>query len=175
LKPDVPQSPASQQRAAPWQGVIDLLARCAAGGAIAALLGLVAVQAWQVFARYVLNDSPSWTEPLTVLLLATVVGLGAAVGVHERRHFAFALLADALPSAARAPLRSATHLVTALIGMAMAGWGTTLFADGLHIPAAGARLPQSAGYLPLALGGALIALFALHQALFAASRDDLVR
>ena len=29
----------------------------------AALFGVVLVQPWQVFARYVLNASPSWTEP----------------------------------------------------------------------------------------------------------------
>nr|MBP8908295.1 TRAP transporter small permease [Pseudoxanthomonas sp.] len=39
-----------------------------------ALVGLVLVQSWQVFTRYVLNDSPSWTEPVTLLLLATAMG-----------------------------------------------------------------------------------------------------
>lgn len=123
-----------------------------------------------MFARYVLNNAPSWTEPATMLLLATLVGLGAAVGVHERRHFTFSLLSDSLPHRTQRLLRGAVHTVIALIGLALAGWGAMLFFDGVGIPAAGARLPQSAGYLPLAIGGALIALFALHQA-FGGARD----
>ncbi len=33
----------------------------------ACIVGVVLVQAWQVFARYVLNDSPSWTEPMALV------------------------------------------------------------------------------------------------------------
>ena len=44
------------------------LARIAVVVAGVALVGMAAVEAWQVFARYVLNDSPSWTEPVALLL-----------------------------------------------------------------------------------------------------------
>ena len=33
-----------------------------------ALVVMAAVEAWQVFARYVINDSPGWTEPVALLL-----------------------------------------------------------------------------------------------------------
>ena len=46
---------------------LEVLARIAIHIAAFAMLGLVAVQGWQVFARYVINDSPGWTEPLTIL------------------------------------------------------------------------------------------------------------
>ncbi len=157
--------------AAPLQGVADRIARVVATLATIALLGLVLVQGWQVIARYLLNDSPSWTEPVTVLLLSTIVGLGAALGVHERRHFSFALLADSLGPAARRVLQGVSQLVITLIGAIIAWWGWVLFMDGLHIPTAGAPLPQGASYLPLAAGGALMALFALHQ-LFAPLRGN---
>ena len=71
----------------------DTLAAAAIGVAGAALITLVGVQGWQVFARYVLNDSPGWTEPLAVLLLVTAMSFGAAAGVHRQSHFAFTLLA----------------------------------------------------------------------------------
>ena len=61
-----------------------------------ALIGLVIIQGWQVFARYVLNNSPSWTEPVTLLLLSTAMGMGAASGVYTNRHFGFVLLLDGL-------------------------------------------------------------------------------
>jgi TRAP-type C4-dicarboxylate transport system permease small subunit len=151
-----------QDQATSRPGAMDRLARLANAIAAAALCGLVLVQAWQVIARYVLNDSPSWTEPVTVLLLSTTMGMAAAAAVHERRHFAFNLLADSLAPAARGVLQIAAVLAIASIGAIMAWWGSVLFFDGLHIRAAGARLPQGAGYLPLAAGGALMTLFAIN-------------
>ena len=147
----------------PLQSAMAKLARLSVAVAALSLLGLVLVQGWQVIARYVLNDSPSWTEPVTVLLLSTTMSFGAAAGVYERRHFAFNLLADALPAPARRVLHAVVQLVVALIGAFVAGWGMLLFADGLGIRTAGAALPQSANYLPLAIGGALMTLFALAR------------
>ena len=149
--------------AAPLAGVLDRLAGLAIAVAACALLGLVVVQGWQVFARYVLNDSPSWTEPLTLLLLATAMSLGAAAGVRERRHFAFSLLADALGPKAHALLDAFSALVGASIGAVLAGWSAVLLTDGWNVHLAGAPLPQSINYLPLMLGGALMTLFALDQ------------
>ncbi|HST46020.1 MAG TPA: TRAP transporter small permease [Luteimonas sp.] len=142
------------------------LATVIAGGA---LLGLVAVQGWQVVARYVLNDSPSWTEPVTLLLLATAMSLGAAAGVHTRRHFGFYLLAQALRPGLRRSLEAVNCLVIAIIGAVLAGWGAVLLVDGVGIASAGAPLPQSIGYLPLSIGGALMVLFATEQLLQVAS------
>ncbi len=57
--------------------------------------------AWQVFCRYVLNDSPSWTEPGSVMLMSWFIFLGAAVGVRENYHLGFDVLLYVLPKAAR--------------------------------------------------------------------------
>ena len=149
----------------PFASIADRLAGIAIAIAATALLGLVAVQGWQVIARYVLNDSPSWTEPVTLLLLSTAMSLGAAAGVHTRRHFSFALLADAMQPRARHAMHALQSLVVAMIGAMLAYWGAVLFVDGLHIPTAGAAMPESIDYLPIALGGALMALFALAQLL----------
>jgi TRAP-type C4-dicarboxylate transport system permease small subunit len=147
----------------PLHAAMRQLARLSVGLAAIALLGLVLVQGWQVIARYVLNDSPSWTEPVTVLLLSATMAFGAAAGVYEDRHFRFSLLADALPLAWKRMLHAIVQGIVALIGAVIAGWGAILFFDGLDIRTAGAALPQSANYLPLAIGGALMALFALAR------------
>ena len=60
--------------ASPAQRVLDSIAAVVIAIAAIALVGLVLVQSWQVFTRYVLNDSPSCTEPVTLLLLATAMG-----------------------------------------------------------------------------------------------------
>ncbi|CTP89521.1 C4-dicarboxylate ABC transporter [Xanthomonas translucens pv. arrhenatheri] len=149
---------------APLQRLLDRIANLAIGIAAAALLGLVLVQGWQVFTRYVLNDSPSWTEPVTLLLLSTAMSLAAAAGVHTRRHFGFFLLAEKMHAHVRRAIDLIRPLVIAAIGAVIAWWGAVLLLDGLYIKMAGARLPQSINYLPLSISGALMSVFALHQA-----------
>jgi len=146
------------------QRALDRLAGIAIAVSACALVGLVLVQAWQVFTRYVLNDSPSWTEPVTLLLLATAMSFGAAAGVHTNRHFGFYLLAERLPSVARRVLYVARPLLVAAVGAMIAGWAAVLLFDGIDIKLAGAAMPQSINYLPLSAGGALICVFALHKA-----------
>ena len=145
------------------QRALEALATVVIHIAVVALLGLVVVQGWQVFARYVINDSPSWTEPVTLLLLSTAMSMGAAAGVHTHRHFGFFLLAEHLNPLARRVVDALVPLVVASIGAVIAWWGWVLWIDGLHIKTAGANLPQSVNYLPLSLGGALMVVFALNR------------
>ncbi len=144
---------------------LDNLAQLAILIAAAALMGVVFVQGWQVIARYVLNDSPGWTEPLALLLLNIAMSFGAAAGVHRNSHFGFPLLLDAMPPILHRLCVALRCLLIACIGAALAFWGMQLFLDGLDIHMAGTPLPQSAVYLPLAIGGALMTMFALAQLL----------
>ena len=61
------------------------------------LVLMTAFVAWQVFGRYVLNHSPSWTEPGSVMLMSWFIFLGAAVGVRENYHLGFDVLLYVLP------------------------------------------------------------------------------
>lgn len=145
------------------RSALDRLADFVIAIAATALFGLVVVQGWQVFARYVINDSPSWTEPVTLLLLSIAMSLGAAAGVHTNRHFGFFLLQEHMRPTIRRLVELLVPLVIIAIGAVIAWWGAVLLFDGLHVKAAGARLPQSINYLPLSLGGALMVLFALNR------------
>jgi len=161
----VSQAPQTLERTNPISRGLDRLASVVVGIAAIALLGLVVVQGWQVFARYVMNDSPSWTEPLTILLLSTAMSMGAAAAVHENRHFGFFLLADAMRPGLQRVVKALTPLIIICIGSVLAYWGMVLLIDGLDVSIAGADMPQSIGYLPLSLGGALMVVFALHRLL----------
>ena len=145
------------------QALMQKISGLAIGIAASALIGLVIVQGWQVFARYVLNNSPSWTEPVTLLLLSTAMGMGAAAGVYTNRHFGFVLLAESLPPHVKRLVDCMSPLVITLIGASMAYWSFVLLLDGLDVKMAGAPLPQSIAFLPLALSGVLMVLFALNR------------
>ncbi|HWM28732.1 MAG TPA: TRAP transporter small permease subunit, partial [Woeseiaceae bacterium] len=47
------------------------------------LLLMTLIIGWQVFARYVLNDSPAWAEQAALLLMIWYVMFAAAAGVRE--------------------------------------------------------------------------------------------
>jgi TRAP-type C4-dicarboxylate transport system permease small subunit len=143
--------------------LLDLLDRAALAIAGAALIGMAAVQGWQVFARYALNDSPSWTEPVALLLMSTSMMFGAAVGVRAHRHFGFFILVEHAPPVLRHVLLGCSQLLAAAIGLMLAAWGARMLADAWDYPIAGAALPQGIVFAPLCIGGALIAIFALER------------
>jgi len=128
-----------------------------------ALIGMAAVEGWQVFARYVLNDSPSWTEPVALLLMSTTMMLGAAVGVQREAHFGFYIAVESASPRTRAALRFVGRAIVASIGALMAVLGASLAVDGWSYPMAGVPLPQGVVFLPMCLRGALIAVFALER------------
>jgi len=146
------------------------LARASLVLAAMSLLAIAAVQFWQVFARYVLNDSPGWTEPVALLLMNTAMMCGGAVGVRLNTHFNFTLAVDAANPTLRRWLLALAAVVIAAIGAALA-WGSAhLLIDDWDIAMAGASIPEGLRYLPLCLGGGLMCIFALERlvTLFAA-------
>lgn len=144
---------------------LDRLASLAMGLAGAALVGMALVQAWQVFARYVLNDSPGWTEPLALLLMSFAVMFGAAVAVRRETHFAFQTFRDAAPGPARWLLKSISRLIAAASGAGLMVLGGTLMIDEWPVAMAGAPLPSGLKFAGLCVGGALILLFAVERLL----------
>jgi TRAP-type C4-dicarboxylate transport system permease small subunit len=141
----------------------DALDRGAIVIAGAALLCMALVQGWQVFARYVLNDSPSWAEPLALLFMSTTMMFGAATGVRASRHFGFYILVETSTPRVRAVLLALARLVTAAIGIMLVVWSAQMAIAEWNYPIAGAPLPQGIVYVPMCLGGALIALFSMEQ------------
>jgi TRAP-type C4-dicarboxylate transport system permease small subunit len=129
--------------------------------AAVSLVLLVIVELWQVFARYVLNDSPSWTEPVAVLCMNAAMMLGAAVGVHGQRHFGFYIGVHAAPPAMQRAMLALSRAAQVAVGLMLAAWGLRLTVDTWDIPLAGVALPQGVTYVPLWAGGLLIAVFAL--------------
>ncbi|WP_204271844.1 TRAP transporter small permease, partial [Escherichia coli] len=72
-----------RQTAAAFSRVLAPISRLALWLSGIGLLVMTAMVAWQVFGRYVLNASPSWTEPAALLLMSWFILLGSAVGVRD--------------------------------------------------------------------------------------------
>jgi TRAP-type C4-dicarboxylate transport system permease small subunit len=139
------------------------LARAAIGIAGVALVAMAGIQAWQVFARYVLNDPPSWTEPLALLCMSTTMMFGAAAGVHAGRHFGFFIVVEHARPQLQRLMQLVARLIATAVGVLFALWGGEMMIDAWDYEIAGAPLPQGIMFLPLCLGGVLIAIFSIEQ------------
>lgn len=127
------------------------------------LVFMTAIVAWQVFCRYVLNDSPSWTEPGAVILMSWFIFLGAAVGVRENNHMGFDVLLYVLPKAGKKWLRMISDVVIFAFGIGMIWYGISLvmLTWNTIMPALG--ISGAWDYAPLVGGGVLICIFALER------------
>lgn len=139
----------------------DILLKIAAAGLVLTTL----IVGWQVFGRYVLNQSPSWSEQAALTLMIWYVFLAAAAGVREGIHIRILALENALPKAGQRSVRIVSDVVVAGCGLALAIWGTELvMATWDHIiPSLG--LPRGIAYFALPLSGVLIILFSLERLL----------
>ncbi len=133
--------------------------------AAAGLLAMTAIISWQVFGRYVLNSSPSWSEQASLTLMIWFVSLAAAAGVREGFHIRIVALQRAAPKVLQKIMLIGADLVVAACGLAMLVWGGELVARTWEhvIPSLG--LPRGLAYLGLPIAGALIVLFALERVL----------
>jgi TRAP-type C4-dicarboxylate transport system permease small subunit len=127
------------------------------------LILMTAFIAWQVFGRYVLNQSPSWTEPASLLLMSWFILLGSAVGVREGSHLGFEIALHYAPPGLRHIMLAVTEVLVLAFGCAMAWYGTVLAAETWSAAMPGLPIPQGMDYVPLAAGGILIALFSLEK------------
>ena len=136
--------------------IADVVLKVAAAG----LVTMTLVIAWQVFARYVLNASPPWSEAAALIVMVSFVLLAAAVGVYEKFHLGFRWLVTRLPIQSRRAAFVFGQVLILAFGAAMAFNGMALvdYTATHIIPTLG--ISRSAAYWPFVACGGLMALFA---------------
>ena len=138
----------------------------AKGGLITAIFGLwtiVSLVAWQVFGRYVMNDTPTWAESLTLVLILYVALIGAAVVVRDAGHIGMESLLILVPARVRRWLEVIIFILVGTFGAMMVwyGWGLAEGVLSYKIPTLGISEGWHYGALPVS--GALITLFSLEH------------
>ncbi len=128
---------------------------------VAALLATIAVLVvYQVVARYVFGNPPSWTEELARYLQVWLVLLASPVCLSKGMHLAVDYLTPLLPPTAKRWVRSFIHLLVGLFGLLLAVFGFRL------LPVAALQVSPALGismvwpYLAVPTSGLLIAMVA---------------
>ncbi len=130
---------------------------------VCGLLLIVAIVFYQVFGRYVLNDSPTWAENLALVLILYVTLIAAAVGVRDAGHIGMESLLVLLPDRVRDRIEIVIHLCILIFGAAMAYNGFILGKSVMHYKIPNLELTEAARYVPLSLSGVLIVLFSIEH------------
>ncbi len=162
-EPLPPQPPAEPRLTGPLTTVNATVARFGMYLSVAGLFFIVAIVFFQVFGRYVLNASPTWTESLALVIVLYVTLIGAAVGVRDAGHIGMESLLVLVPDAIRNRIELLIHALVIVFGAAMV-WNGALLAGSVWsylIPNLG--LPEAVRYFPLVISGVLIMSFSIEH------------
>ncbi|MCC6197473.1 MAG: TRAP transporter small permease [Burkholderiales bacterium] len=151
-----------------------LLARLGMYLAVAGLLVIVAIVFWQVFGRYVLNSSPTWTESLALVLILYVTLIAAAVGVRDAGHIGMESLLVLVPDKVRGRIELLIHVLVIVFGATMIYNGIVLEASVMGYKIPNLALPESVRYVPLIVSGALIILFSIEHIIAQLKGEEVV-
>lgn len=138
-------------------------------------LGLVIICVlYQVFGRYVLNDTPTWAEALALLLILYVTMLGTAVGVRDAGHIGMESLLVICPQPYKTWLEIFIHVLVGFFGMCMTynGWRLAMDSWEQNIPTL--PLPEGLYNLPITIAGVLITLFSVEHIIALAKGREVV-
>ena len=139
------------------------LARVCLKLSLAGLILLLAAVTLQIVGRHVLNNTPTWAESLSLLLVLFVTMLGAAVGVRDAGHIGFESLVELLPEGGQRYIRLLIHVLVLVFGLLMA-WNCGVLAESVAdyaIPNLG--ISEGWKYAPATLSGILISLFSIEH------------
>ena len=150
------------------------LSRWAMYIAVAGLLGIVGVVVGSVIWRYVLNDAPSWSEQVALLLVINVAMFGAAAGVRDEGHIGMESLIGLLPKTFQFWVGNLVGIITIVFG-AILSWGCTMMAISVwdnKMPTLG--ISEACRYMPCIAAGVLIILFSIEHLIAMFSDKEVV-
>ena len=131
--------------------------------AVFGLNTILAAVLTQIFGRYVLNDSPTWTEIFALVVVLYVTCFAAAVCVRDSRHIGMESILTFLPPGARRWVEMFVFLGIICFGVTMSYGGSVLAYEVWDYLNPGLPISQGWSYVPLGGGGLLIAYFAVEQ------------
>lgn len=131
---------------------------------VAAIFGaIVCIALLQVFHRYALNSSLSWSEESQIFGHIWIVFLGIPIAYRRGAHLYIETFCDMLPGRARAVFNLAVELTWAAfaVSLMVLGWMVARIADLQQSP--GLEVPMSYPYFGMVVGGAYLLLVAARR------------
>lgn len=127
------------------------------------LVVMTVVIGWQVFARFLLNNSPAWSETFSLILMLYYIMLAAAVGVSEGFHLGIKIIIMRLSPTPQKWVMMAVDFLMAVFGLLMCVNCIRLvqYTHSHIIPTL--NVSRAVAYWPFIISGVLIVLFSVER------------
>ena len=129
------------------------------------LVVMTAIIGWQVFGRFVLNSSPSWSEQASLILMIWYVFFAAAAGVRERFHIRITVLENVASERVAHAVNMLVHMIVIVCSLILLIWGAMLVWEVRDVTVPALGISRGFAYLPIPVSGLLMALFASEHLL----------
>lgn len=126
---------------------------------------MTAIIGWQVFARYVLNNPPHWSETFCLLLMLYFILFAAAAGVRDGTHIGLVIVKESLPPTLKKIVQIIIDLIVLAFGAGMIWFGLDMVRSTWTHIIPTLEVPTGLSYLPFPLAGVLFILFSLEHVL----------
>jgi len=141
---------------------------------VGGLFVIVVIVFYQVFGRYVLNSSPTWTESFALVLVLYVTLIGAAVGVRDAGHIGMESLLVLVSDRVRNRIELLIHGLVIAFAVTMIYNGYILGESVWSYKIPNLGLPEAIRYVPLVLSGVLIILFSIEHIIALVNGEEVI-
>lgn len=127
------------------------------------LMVMTAIIVIQVFYRYIIGTSLSWSEEIARYIFIWIIMLGASIGVKESFHVAVTIIVQKLSEKARCTVDTILNLLLGIVGLIMTFYGYSLARTVAIQLSPAVRISMFWVYLSVPVSGVLIIIHALGK------------
>ncbi|WP_243342722.1 TRAP transporter small permease [Anaerococcus sp. AGMB09787] len=126
------------------------------------LLVMFVLVIWQVFTRYVLNNSATWTEELTAYLFAWSTLFGASIVVGERGHMNIPVIMDKMSPGFQKLIGIFSEVIILLFSLVILVYGGfSITKLGMGQMTSSLSLPIGVFYIPILISGIVNIIYSI--------------
>jgi len=111
---------------------------------------------WQVFARFVMGDSLSWSEELSRFLMIFMIFIGCSIAVREGRMIAVDVIYERISLKTQKVIKILVHLISIVFYIILINFGYNLAESFGNQIAPGTNISMYFIYLSIPIGGILL-------------------
>lgn len=126
-------------------------------------VGFVALAFAQVFCRFILNSSLSWSEELCRYLFVEMVFLGAGVCILEKKHASVDIIVNAMPGSIKKYYQAILDIIVVATGVLLTVFGYKFAVGAIGQTSPALRIPYVYIYSGIVLGGIVFTVDALRS------------
>ena|SRR5690606_39276238 len=118
---------------------------------------------YQVLSRFGLNYTPTWIQPLSLLLMVWIGFIGIAIGIQDNSHIKINLFVSKMPKKVQVVLNYVQRLLAILFGFFMLIEGSKFSLSMMNSQISGLGVPSAILYGVVPVAGLLVIVYLVFE------------